>query len=124
MFHETADHLRHGEGGVHQEQRVFIFNLIVLRLELTGQQTGCPISIRKDKSDVFAVPALQLCKAFLLQQFPLVNNPDIIRQQRNLGEDMAGDQDSLALGVAQLPDKGTYLRNANGVQTIDGFIQN
>ena len=60
---------------IHQEQRVFIFNLIVLRLELTGQQTGCPIRIRKDKSDVFAVPALQLCKAFFLQQFPLVNNP-------------------------------------------------
>ena len=37
---------------------------------------------------------------------------------------MAGDQDGLAPLIAQRPDEGAHLRDADGVQAVDGLVQN
>ena len=53
----------------------------------------------------------------------MVDDPDVVGQQGNLGEDMAGEQDGLAPFVAQRPDEVPHLGNANGVQAVDGLVQ-
>ena len=54
----------------------------------------------------------------------MVDDPDVVGQQGDLGEDMAGDQDGLAPLIAQRPNEVPHLGNADGVQAVDGLIQN
>ena len=53
----------------------------------------------------------------------MVDDPDVVGQQGDLGEDVAGDQDGLAPFVAQRPDEVPHLGNADGVQAVDGLVQ-
>ena len=67
---------------------------------------------------------LQLSKAFFFQQCAVIDNSNIVSQQGNLRKNMTGNQNSFSSGVAKLPNKGAYLRNADGIETVDRLIQN
>ncbi len=66
----------------------------------------------------------QLLKAFLLQQQPVVDNANIIRELFDFGQDMAGNQDGFALPVAQLPQEGARPGDADGVKAVGRLVRN
>ena len=67
---------------------------------------------------------LQLSKAFFFQQRAVVDNSNIVSQQRNLRKNVTGNQNSFSSCVAKLPNKGAYFCNTDGIEAVDRLIQN
>ena len=67
---------------------------------------------------------LQFSKAFFFQQCAVVDNSNIVSQQRNLRKNVTGNQNSFSSCVAKLPNKGAYFCNTDRIETVDRFIQN
>ena len=93
-------------------------------VENAVQDLRRPFRVGDGEADIPFALGLQVRKALLLQQHTVVDDADVVRQQGHLGEDVAGDQDGLAPFVTQRPDEGAHLRDADGVQAVDGLVQN
>ena len=88
-------------------------------------QNSCRLcSIRERKPDMLTAFLLQLSKTFFFQQCTVVDNSNIVSQQGNLRKNVTGNQNRFSLCVAKLPNKGAYLRNTDGIKTVDRLIQN
>ena len=88
-------------------------------------QNSCRLrSIRECKPDMLTTFLLQLSKAFFFQQCTVVYNSNIVSQQGNLRKNVTGNQNGFSSCVAKLPNKGAYLRNTDGIKTVDRLIQN
>ena len=93
-------------------------------MEIAFQNSCRLCSIRERKPDMFTAFLLQLSKAFFFQQRAVVDNSNIVSQQRNLRKNVTGNQNSFSSCVAKLPNKGAYFCNTDGIEAVDRLIQN
>ena len=117
----------HRRAGVQAEipdrQLPFVLHCDGLNTHLLLKQLGGHRRVGHGKAEDFPVFLFQLRQALLLQEDAVVDDPDVVGQQGDLGEDVAGDQDGLAPFVTQRPDEVPYLGDADGVQAVDGLVQ-
>ena len=67
---------------------------------------------------------LQISQTFLLQKHAVINDADVIGEQSDLREDMAGDKDCFSAHGRKLPDKAAHLGDSDGVKPVDRLVEN
>ena len=76
---------------------MFVLHRIIGHMELPFQNQGGFGYIRHLQLDVFPVFLFQILHAAFFQQYAVVDDADIVRQKCDLGKNVAGDQDGLAV---------------------------
>ena len=107
-----------------QAQIVVVLYGEMVFMEIAFQNSCRLCSIRERKTDMLTAFLLQLSKAFFFQQRAVVDNSNIVSQQRNLRKNVTGNQNSFSSCVAKLPNKGAYFCNTDGIEAVDRLIQN
>ena len=124
IFYKGSYNFPHRQIKVVQAQIVVVLYREMVFMEISFQNSCRLRSIRECKPDMLTTFLLQLSKAFFFQQCTVVYNSNIVSQQGNLRKNVTGNQNGFSSCVAKLPNKGAYLRNTDGIKTVDRLIQN
>lgn len=81
----------HIQGGIVKTQAVFILKVIIASVELPFQNQRGPGNIRHLELNIFPVFLFQGRHAVFFQQNAVVDDADIVRYQRDFGEDRPPD---------------------------------
>lgn len=100
VFYKGRDDPAHGEIRIIDLQTVDILHSVSVFVKLMLQYLYSFVGIGDGEADVPAAFCFQFSEALLLQQDTFVYNADIIGEQGDLGQDMAGDQDGFSSLVA------------------------
>ena len=85
ILHKGRNNLCHGDlGRIHPQIMAVLYGEVIF-VENTVQNLCRPFCVGDYEADISAALGIQVRKAFLLQQYAVVNDADVIRQQRYFG---------------------------------------